>query len=375
MVMNEDRYYMQRAMELAKYGEGHVNPNPMVGALLVKEGKVIGEGWHARYGDAHAERNALEVCREFANGATLYVTLEPCCHYGKTSPCTKAIIEHRISRVVIATLDPNPVVSGKGVKLLRLAGIEVTVGIEEEAARKQNRIFFKYITTGIPWVTMKSAMTIDGKIATRTGDSKWITSIEAMNRVHEMRAGLMAIVVGIGTVVADNPLLNVRLEGRDIRQPIRVIVDSKARIPPESQIIRTAHLYRTIIAHTSSAPAGRLKILQKAGAETLACKSGEGVVDIYDLCLKLGQMKIDSLLLEGGGTLNYAFLRIGIVDEIYTFIAPKIMGGAEAKTPVEGEGIEFMSNAIEMVFIETEMIGSDLLIKGSVKSNNLQFVL
>jgi len=368
MVMNEDRYYMQKALELAKRGEGFVNPNPMVGALIVKDGRIIGEGWHARYGEAHAERNAFASCNEIADGATLYVTLEPCCHYGKTPPCTEAIIEHKIARVVVAMPDPNPLMAGKGVEQLRVAGIEVTVGVEEEEASKQNKVFLKYITSGLPWMIMKSAMTLDGKIATCTGDSRWITSPESRKRVHGMRAGAMAVITGIGTIIADDPLLNVRTDEQNVRQPIRIVADSNARTPIESQFVRTASIYRSIVAHTASAPESRLEALQKAGVETLLCKSLHDRIDIQDLCYKLGKMKIDSLLIEGGGTLNYSFLQAKAVDEIYAFIAPKIIGGASAKSPVEGEGIELMNNAIVLDSIEVEMVESDLLVKGRIKS-------
>ena len=221
MVRQEDIEYMRRAIELAERGVGFTNPNPVVGAVIVKSGKVIGEGWHERYGEWHAERNAFKSCMRNTRGATMYVTLEPCCHHGKTPPCTEAIIEHEIARVVIGMEDPNPLVGGKGIASLRAAGIEVECGVEEEALREQNRVFLKYITTKRPWVAMKTAMTLDGKIATRTGDSKWITGTEARAYVHELRHRFMAVLVGIGTAVADNPLLNCRIEGRGVRQPIR----------------------------------------------------------------------------------------------------------------------------------------------------------
>ena len=368
MVRQEDIEYMRRAIELAERGVGFTNPNPMVGAVIVKGGKVIGEGWHERCGDWHAERNAFKNCTVPAEGATMYVTLEPCCHYGKTPPCTEAIIEHGIARVVVGMEDPNPLVAGKGIALLREAGIEVVCGVEEEALREQNRVFLKYISTKLPWVAMKTAMTLDGKIATRTGDSKWITGAEARAYVHELRHRFMAILVGIGTVVADDPLLNCRIEGRGVRQPIRVVVDSNARLSLDSQLVKTAGEYRTIVAHTRFAPEERVKALRETGVEMLLCKEKEGLVDVRNLLELLGLSGIDSILLEGGGSLNYTFLSEGLADELYAFIAPKIVGGMNAKTPVEGAGMEKMADAINLELENVLNIGHDVLLKLKVKN-------
>ena len=368
MVRQEDIEYMRRAIELAERGVGFTNPNPMVGAVIVKGGKVIGEGWHERCGEWHAERNAFKNCTVPAEGATMYVTLEPCCHYGKTPPCTEAIIEHGIARVVVGMEDPNPLVAGKGIALLREAGIEVVCGVEEEALREQNRVFLKYISTKLPWVAMKTAMTLDGKIATRTGDSKWITGAEARAYVHELRHRFMAILVGIGTAVADDPLLNCRIEGRGVRQPIRVVVDSNARLSLDSQLVKTAGEYRTIVAHTRFAPEERVKALREAGVEMLLCKEKEGLVDVRNLLELLGQSGIDSILLEGGGSLNYTFLSEGLADELYAFIAPKIVGGMNAKTPVEGAGMEKMADAINLELENVLNIGHDVLLKLKVKN-------
>ena len=368
MVRQEDIEYMRRAIELAERGVGFTNPNPMVGAVIVKGGKVIGEGWHERCGEWHAERNAFRNCTVPAEGATMYVTLEPCCHYGKTPPCTEAIIEHGIARVVVGMEDPNPLVAGKGIALLREAGIEVVCGVEEEALREQNRVFLKYISTKLPWVAMKTAMTLDGKIATRTGDSKWITGAEARAYVHELRHRFMAIVVGIGTAVADDPLLNCRIEGRGVRQPIRVVVDSNARLSLDSQLVKTAGEYRTIVAHTRFAPEESVKALREAGVEMLLCKEKEGLVDVRNLLELLGQSGIDSILLEGGGSLNYTFLAEGLADELYAFIAPKIVGGMNAKTPVEGAGMEKMADAINLELENVLNIGHDVLLKLKVKN-------
>ena len=368
MVRQEDIEYMRRAMELAERGVGFTNPNPMVGAVIVKGGKVIGEGWHERCGEWHAERNAFKNCTVPAEGATMYVTLEPCCHYGKTPPCTEAIIEHGIARVVVGMEDPNPLVAGKGIALLREAGVEGVCGGGEEALREQNRVFLKYISTKLPWVAMKTAMTLDGKIATRTGDSKWITGAEARAYVHELRHRFMAIVVGIGTAVADDPLLNCRIEGRGVRQPIRVVVDSNARLSLDSQLVKTAGEYRTIVAHTRFAPEESVKALREAGVEMLLCKEKEGLVDVRNLLELLGQSGIDSILLEGGGSLNYTFLAEGLADELYAFIAPKIVGGMNAKTPVEGAGMEKMADAINLELENVLNVGHDVLLKLKVKN-------
>lgn len=356
---------MQRAIELASRGLGRVNPNPLVGAVIVKEGRIIGEGWHEYYGGLHAERNAFLHCSEDAAGATLYVTLEPCCHYGKTPPCTEAVIEHRIARVVVGMKDPNPLVAGKGIALLRAAGIEVVTGAEEATVREQNRIFLKYITTGRPWVVMKTAMTLDGKIATRSGDSRWVTGEAARQKVQQMRSEYKGILVGIGTVLADDPLLNCRLEGA-VRQPVRIVVDSRLRIPEDSQIVRTAAAYRTILAYTEREDQEKLDRLTRLGIEPVHCLIKENRVDLEDLLDILGGKGIDAVLLEGGGELNESFLRQGLVDEVAAFIAPKLIGGREAKTPVEGRGLDRMSDAIVLKQVSLEKVGEDILVRGRV---------
>lgn len=356
---------MDRAIVLAERGMGWVNPNPLVGAVIVKDGRILAEGWHEQYGGLHAERNAFKNCHEDPAGATMYVTLEPCCHYGKTPPCTEAVIEHRIARVVVGMCDPNPLVAGKGIEILRKAGIEVTTGVREEKIREQNKVFLKYITTRQPWVVLKTAMTLDGKIAAFTGDSYWVTGEKARMRVQEMRRNCMGIIVGAGTVQMDNPLLNCRLDG-NVRQPIRIIIDSGARIALNSRLVETAREYRTIVAHTGRAGTEKLSALSEKGVELLACAEEENRVDLGDLMRQLGGMGIDSVLLEGGGQLNESFLRRGLVDEVYTFIAPKIIGGSEAKTPVEGSGIAKMSEAIQLKEINCERIGEDILVKGRI---------
>lgn len=358
---------MNRAIRLAARGMGFVNPNPLVGAVVVRDDRVIGEGWHERFGGLHAERNAFLNCCESPEGATLYVTLEPCCHHGKTPPCTDAIIENRIKRVVVGLTDPNPLVAGKGIEKLRAAGIEVITGVEEEAIREQNRVFLKYITSGKPWVVMKTAMTLDGKIAAYTGDSQWVTGEQARRRVQEMRRDNMAIMVGAGTVKADNPMLNCRLEG-EIRQPVRVIVDSGAGIPVDSRLVESAGIYPVIVAHTQKAVVLQLEALAAKGVETMLCGEAEGRVSIAGLLEKLGKKGIDSILLEGGGELNDSFIRGGFVDEVYAFIAPKIIGGKTAKTPVEGCGFARMREALCLTDTRMEQVGEDFLISGRLKN-------
>lgn len=369
MYSQNDLRFMQRAVELAMRGEGWVNPNPLVGAVIVRNGRIIGAGWHERWGSLHAERNALARCSESPSGATLYVTLEPCCHHGKQPPCVDAIIDSGISRVVVGHEDPNPLVAGKGIARMREAGISVTCGVMEQELRHMNRVFIKYITTQRPWIVMKSAMTLDGKIATATGDSRWVTGPSALAEVHRMRHRNMAILAGIGTVAADDPMLNCRFEGREVRQPVRIVADSSARISPDSQIVHTAGSYRTIVAHTETAPAPRVELLRKAGVETWCCRRRDDELDIDDLVRRIGEAGIDSVLLEGGGTLNEAFLRSRNIDEVCAFIAPKLIGGAEAKTPVEGRGIERMADAVRLENIRTASFDGDIMISGIVTRN------
>ena len=356
-----DQNYMLQAIQLAKQGEGWTNPNPMVGAVIVKNGRIIGKGYHKKCGELHAERNAIASLTESAEGATIYVTLEPCCHYGKTPPCTEAIIEQKIKRVVIGSRDPNPKVSGKGIKMLQEAGIEVIEDFMREECDRLNPVFFHYITTKTPYVVMKYAMTLDGKIATKTGASKWITGEAARAEVQHMRHRYMGIMAGIGTVLADDPMLNVRVEGW--KSPIRILCDSGLRIPLDGQIVKSAGKYRTIVAYADSENTeAKRKRLHEMGVETICCPDENNQVDLKKLMKYLGEEGIDSILLEGGGTLNDSALRAGIVKEVQAFIAPKLFGGMNSKTPVEGIGVRFPSEAVKLKCTDICQIGEDIRI-------------
>ena len=356
-----DQNYMLQAIQLARQGEGWTNPNPMVGAVIVKNGRIIGKGYHKKCGELHAERNAIASLTESAEGATIYVTLEPCCHYGKTPPCTEAIIEQKIKRVVIGSRDPNPKVSGKGIKMLQESGIEVIEDFMREECDRLNPVFFHYITTKTPYVVMKYAMTLDGKIATKTGASKWITGEAARAEVQHMRHRYMGIMAGIGTVLADDPMLNVRVEGW--KSPIRILCDSGLRIPLDGQIVKSAGKYRTIVAYADSENTeAKRKRLHEMGVETICCPDENNQVDLKKLMKYLGEEGIDSILLEGGGTLNDSALRAGIVQEVQAFIAPKLFGGMNSKTPVEGIGVRFPSEAVKLKCTDICQIGEDIRI-------------
>lgn len=367
-----EKKYMKRAIELAKKGLGYTNPNPMVGAVIVKEGKIIGEGYHERCGELHAERNAILHLSESAKGATIYVTLEPCCHYGKTPPCTEAIIDNKISRVVIGSRDPNPLVAGKGAKILREAGIEVVEDFCREECDTINEVFFHYITTKKPFVAMKYAMTVDGKIATWTGDSKWITGEEARGHVQTLRHRYMGIMAGIGTVLADDPMLNCRMEGG--KDPIRIICDSNLRIPVSSQIVKTAKDVKTIVAMKKQEMTDELKkkmdLLKEHQIELIEVNEVEDRLDINHLMELLGEKGIDSILLEGGGILNDSVLQAGYVKKAYVYMAPKIFGGSLAKSPVEGKGVSFAKEAYAFQIEKVEQIGEDLLVEMRKKEGN-----
>lgn len=356
---------MKSALRLAKIGKGKVDPNPMVGAVIVKENKVIAKGWHQSYGEAHAEVTAFENAITDVEGATMYVTLEPCSHYGKTPPCADMIIKKKIKRVVVGTLDPNPLVAGQGVKKLVDAGIEVLIGVLEKECRDINRVFMKYIAEKKPFVVMKTAMSLDGKIATKKGESKWITGAKARESVHELRNEMAGIMVGINTVIKDNPQLICRIENG--KNPIRIIVDSKLRISIDSKVLENQDIAKTIIATTDQGDIRKKKEIEEKGVKVLVVKSLEGRVDLQDLMSKLAEEKIDSILLEGGATLNFSALEQSIVDKVRIYIAGKIIGGDQSKTPVGGRGIDLLRDAFQLENIKYKSVGKDLLVEGYIK--------
>jgi diaminohydroxyphosphoribosylaminopyrimidine deaminase/5-amino-6-(5-phosphoribosylamino)uracil reductase len=354
---------MHRAIELAKQGMGHTSPNPMVGCVVVTDGTVISEGYHEKYGEYHAERNALLRCTQDTAGADLYVTLEPCCHYGKTPPCTEIIIEKKIKRVFVGSMDPNPLVAGNGVRILQEHGIEVVTGICQQECLDLNEVFFHFIRTKSPFVVLKYAMTLDGKIACASGDSKWITSETAREHVHGLRKRYSAIMVGIGTVLADDPMLDCRIE--DGVNPIRIVCDSTLRIPLTCQLVKTAGQIRTIVVTSARSDEKKRKQLEEAGIELLV-QPQTGQVDLKQLFSTLGEMKIDSILVEGGGTLNGTLLEKKLVNRVYAYIAPKLVGGAAAKGPILGAGVQTMAQAVLLENTELISLGADYCITGTV---------
>ena len=360
-----DEDYMREALRIARYAEGRTSPNPLVGAVIVRDGRIIAEGWHRKAGTPHAEIHALRMAGDLARGATLYVTLEPCSHYGRTGPCAKAVAEAGIARVVVAMQDPNPKVAGRGMEMLRAAGVEVCCGVLAAEAARLNEVFLHWITTGLPFVALKTAMTLDGKIATHTGDSQWITGEASRLRVHELRDRYDAILVGIGTVLHDDPSLTTRLPDRQGKHPLRIVLDSMARTPRTAKLL-TDGAVPTLIAVTARAPQERVAALRQAGAEVLVC--GEGPrVDARALLKALGEREISSVFVEGGGRVNASLLAAGFVDKVYAFVAPKLVGGRDALTPVEGTGAERLSDAVTLTGLVAETVGEDVLLTGYVR--------
>ena len=364
VIVLQDEDFMRAALALARHAEGRTSPNPLVGAVIVRDGHIVAAGWHRRAGTEHAEIHALRMAGELARGATLYVTLEPCAHYGRTGPCAKAVAEAGIQRVVIGMKDPNPLVSGKGIRILENAGIDVRCGVLEKEAAQLNEVFLKWMETGFPFVVLKAAMSLDGKIATCTGESQWITNHASRNRVHEMRDRYDAILAGIGTVLKDDPSLTTRLPDRQGKNPVRIIADSMARTPLTAKVV-TDGLAPTIIAVTELAPPERVEALQNAGVQVLTAGKGSRV-DLRSLMKQLGQREICSVLAEGGGQIHFSLLKAGLVDKVCMFIAPELIGGRSALTPVEGEGFSSLGDAVRLGRMTTEMLDGDILLTGYV---------
>ena len=362
-----DQDYMKQALKLARKGLGKTSPNPMVGAVIVKDNQIIGRGYHHHYGGNHAEINAFQNARESVNGATLYVTLEPCCYYGKTPPCVEAIIRNNIDKVIIGTLDPNPQVNGRGVEILRQHGIETKVGVLEAECRDLNEAHFKYMSTGLPLVTLKFAQTLDGRIATASGDSRWISGQKFRRLAHQLRATSDAVMVGIDTVLADDPQLTVRLvKGRN---PTRVILDTRLRIPLDAEVIRNREVAPTIIAATSRADEKKLARLREMGIEVMVIKEDEaGEVDLRHLLSVLGERGISSVLVEGGAGVITSLLRQNLADKVIIAIAPKIMGkGIEA---VGELNISEVSQVLKLSFRKIYRRGEDLVIEARVNPHS-----
>jgi diaminohydroxyphosphoribosylaminopyrimidine deaminase/5-amino-6-(5-phosphoribosylamino)uracil reductase len=362
---DKDAYYMARALELAKKGKGRTSPNPAVGAVIVRGNRIVGEGYHRKAGTAHAEVVALKKAGEAARGATIYVTLEPCCHTDKrTPPCTDALIKAGIRHAVVAVRDPNPRVAGRGIRLLRKAGIETTTGIMKEEAFRLNEDFAKFITTGMPFVTLKIAQSLDGKIAASSGDSKWITGEKARRHVHQMRNEYDAIMVGLGTVLSDDPSLDCRIRGG--RNPYRVIVDSSLGIPMNAKLLSHDDS-RTVIATTQNAPAGKKEKLLASGVSVITVKGRSKHVDLRALMQELGRLGIMSVMIEGGSRLAGSAIRDGIVDKVMFYVAPRIIGGDDAVPSVGGVAPRFIKDSTLLEDLTVSKNGQDILIEGYIR--------
>lgn len=357
--------FMQRALALARQAQGRTSPNPLVGAVIVKAGKVIGEGYHQKAGTPHAEVHALNAAGENAAGAVLYTNLEPCCHWGRTPPCTEAVIHAGIAHVYIAEVDPNPSVAGKGIHQLEKAGIHVHVGICAQEAAELNEVHRKYIQTGMPFVTLKTAMSLDGKIATTSGESQWITSEASRQRGHEIRDTVDAILVGRGTIERDNPALTTRLQDREGQDATRIVLDSYGRTPTNARIFNIESRAGVIIAVTPDAPIENVKALEKAGAEVVTTPAAHGKVCFKSLMEILGKRGITSVLIEGGGEINASAIAAGTVDKIMCFVAPKLIGGRHAPGPIGGKGAPSLKDVPHLQRIRiTPMPDEDFLIEG-----------
>ncbi|MBN1412625.1 MAG: bifunctional diaminohydroxyphosphoribosylaminopyrimidine deaminase/5-amino-6-(5-phosphoribosylamino)uracil reductase RibD [Spirochaetales bacterium] len=357
-----DKRFMKMALKLGEKGKGKTSPNPMVGAVIVKNGRIIGRGYHKKAGQPHAEVNAFNSVKESAAGATLYVNLEPCCHFGKTPPCTDRIIEERIGRVVIGMEDPNGLVKGKGIAVLKKAGIEVTVPVMEEEARELNRFYLKHITAGIPFVTLKSAVTLDGKIATRTGQSRWITGEAAREYVHYLRSLHDGILAGVNTVIADDPELTARQKGKRKKRPVRIVLDSSGRTPLSATVLKGRDAGRTIIATTSNMDEELVKKYMARGTEVLIFSSQDGRVNLKELLQELGNRGLFSLFVEGGSEVTGSFLDQGLFDSLCLFLAPKILGGKQGLSFAGGREKDSLEESVLLELKEMKRFEDDVML-------------
>lgn len=363
---DRDALWMDRALRLAEPGVGLTSPNPMVGAVLVRDERAVGEGTHLRAGGPHAEAAALDAAGPAARGATCYVTLEPCAHFGRTPPCADALVRAGVSRVVAAVGDPHPEVDGRGLARLRAAGVTVTVGVREAQARALNRAFFCAVTEGRPHVTLKAAMTLDGKIASADGTSRWITGEEARLEAHRLRFAADAVLVGIGTVLADDPQLTVRHPGLPSKEPLRVVVDSRLRIPAAARVLRSGDPGRVLVACVAPAPPGPAAALRARGARVLELSGEGGRVDLRALLEALRAIDVIAVLVEGGGELGGAFAEAGLVDRVAFFVAPRLLGGRDAPGPLGGRGRP-LKDALALADVTTRRLGDDLLVEADVR--------
>lgn len=359
---------MRRVLELARKGQGRTSPNPMVGAVLVKNGRVVGEGYHHKAGLPHGEIEALRRAGKKARGADLYVNLEPCCHFGKTPPCTEAIISAGVKKVIVGMRDPNQLVSGKGFHQLKKNGIRVMTGTLRKECERLNEVFMKFVQTGNPFVVLKTAISLDGKIATRSGESQWITGPKAREKVHQIRNEIDAIVVGAGTVVKDNPFLTTRLRKKSavVKHPVRVILDNEFLAPLKSNVFKNAETQRVLYATGRKLPVSRRKELIRRGVDILILKEKNGGVDLRHLLQALGERDITSVLIEGGAEVNASALEAGIVDKVLIFVAPILIGGKDAPGPLGGKGIRRLASAFKIKNMTVNQIGNDLMIEGYI---------
>lgn len=357
----DDEHWMRKVLRLAEKGKGRTSPNPLVGAILVKNGKVVGEGYHARAGEAHAEILALQRAKERARGATLYINLEPCTHHGKTPPCAPQVIKAGVKSAVIGMEDSNPLVRGKGIETLKKAGLKVHAGILESECRRLNEAFCKYITGREPFVILKVAATLDGKIATREGDSKWISGEASRRFVHRLRDEVDGVLVGIGTVLRDDPLLTARIKGG--RDPYRVVLDSQLKIPEEAKVFGDSPT-KVIIATTEAAPKDKIETLKKRGVRVLTLESEEGRIDLKSCLSKLGESGMMSLMVEGGNQVNGSFLDKGLIDKLLLFISPRLIGDPQAPGIFGGRGVSKLQEAIPLKEMKAKRVGEDILLEG-----------
>ncbi|MCP4116746.1 MAG: bifunctional diaminohydroxyphosphoribosylaminopyrimidine deaminase/5-amino-6-(5-phosphoribosylamino)uracil reductase RibD [Desulfobacteraceae bacterium] len=365
-----DQEYMDLAIALAEKGRGYTSPNPIVGAVVVKDGAIVGQGWHHGPGLPHAEVEAINDAGDLARGSDIYVTLEPCNHTGRTPPCTRKILDAGIRRVFVGTEDPNPFVAGGGIRFLREQGVEVQVGVSRTRAEVLIEDFIWYVKNDKhPFVVLKCASTLDGRLATSTGDSKWITNELSRGRVHELRHWVDAILVGAGTVKADNPSLTTRIEGVDTRDPIRVILDARLSIDPDARVVTRESDAKTIIATSESADPERRALFQKRGVQLLILPEKDGMIDFDSLMARLGELGIMSVLIEGGGRVIHSALSAGIVNKAYLFMAPKLLGGDDGVSMCRGKGPVLMKDAVQLSRVAVESFDDDILVTGYLKNS------